>query len=102
MYAHHRETIERVTDKLKADPEVLAVIVGGSIAHGFATETSDVDILIVVPEEKYEKRFQDDRLHYFDEVSATYSGGYVDGKYICLDFMKKVARMGERTGAIRF
>lgn len=41
MYKHHIAAIETLTNKLKVRDEVLGVIIGGSIAHGFASEDSD-------------------------------------------------------------
>ena len=48
MHPHHRAAVERVTERLRADPEVQALLLAGSIAHGFAREDSDVDLLVVV------------------------------------------------------
>jgi hypothetical protein len=32
---HHQDTIRNVTAKLEKDPEILALMTSGSIAHGF-------------------------------------------------------------------
>jgi predicted nucleotidyltransferase len=55
-FDQHRATIDRATARLRARDAVLAVIVGGSIAHGFATAASDVDLLIVVSDAEWERR----------------------------------------------
>lgn len=39
MYPHHQAAIDAITNKLKARPDVQGVIIGGSVAHGFANET---------------------------------------------------------------
>lgn len=102
MFKHHEETIKNVADKLKKDHEVLAMLVSGSIAHGFAREDSDVDIMIVVSEENLAIRSQNGQKTYFERESCTYEGGYIDGKYISLNFIKKVAEMGSEPARFAF
>ena len=51
MLEHHRATIERANATIAARDETLAVLVGGSIAHGFETPASDVDVMIVVSDD---------------------------------------------------
>lgn len=102
MYAHHRETIEKVKDAFAGRDDVLAVLLGGSVAHGFCTGTSDVDIMIIVSGEECERRRDADQLLYFDTTIPTYEGGYVDGKYISLDFMQKVREKGSEPARFAF
>ncbi|MBN2510438.1 MAG: nucleotidyltransferase domain-containing protein [Spirochaetales bacterium] len=102
MYPHHQETINRVTQKLKADPHTQALIIAGSIAHGFALPGSDVDILVVVSEQEYEVRKKENRLLYWEKESASYESGYVDGKYITLDFIKNLSPGGSEPEKFAF
>lgn len=102
MFKHHQETINNVTEKLKRDKNVLALIIAGSIAHGFATEDSDVDIMLVVSLEEYERRYNDNELLYWEQESCTYEGGYVDGKYISIDFIKEIVRNGSEPDKFAF
>lgn len=46
MYNHHKTAIETITNKLKSRDEILGIIVGGSVAHGFANENSDIDLML--------------------------------------------------------
>jgi len=94
MYTHHTESIQRVTEYFERDPEVLALLLGGSIAHGFETPTSDVDIMIFVSDEDYQKRFAENRIHFFNMELTTYAGGYVDGKYSTRSFVQQVSEKG--------
>lgn len=48
MFQHHKKAIEDITNKLKVKEEILGIIAGGSVAHGFANEKSDIDIMIVL------------------------------------------------------
>lgn len=102
MFPHHQETIRRVTAKLQDDPQVQAVLLAGSIAHGFETEQSDVDILILVDQAHQNELIRTNRNHYYDPQSATYPGGYVDGKYITREFLHLVRDRGNEPTRFAF
>ena len=102
MYSHHEESILNITRKLKTDKEILAVLIGGSVAHGFAKEDSDIDIMLVISEADYLKRVESKRLHYFETEDCTYEGGYVDGKYMSVEFLEKAARQGSEPARFAF
>jgi hypothetical protein len=102
MLKHHEETIKNVTERFKKREDVIALLVGGSIAHGFASEKSDVDIMIIVSNEDYEKRKKAGDIHYFDQEDCTYDTGYIDGKYISIDFLKMVAERGSDPAGFAF
>ena len=94
MLPHHLETLNRVRVKLEADPDVLAVLLVGSIAHGFAKPGSDVDIMAVLPDDKHADRAAQGALTFLDFDSCTYENGYVDGKYTSPLLMARVAERG--------
>jgi hypothetical protein len=102
MYKHHEETIANITEKLKRQESVLAVILSGSIAHHFESETSDVDIMIVIPDEEYSERTASGETTYYEKESCTYEEGYIDGKYIGIDFMKQVSLKGSEPARFAF
>ena len=99
---HHRATIDRAVDRLRTRDDVLAVLVGGSIAHGFATPSSDVDLLIVVPDAEWEHRLAAGDVTELDLESATYEGGYVDMKYTSVGFIRAVASRGSEQAKYAF
>lgn len=102
MYNHHKQSINNVVDKLSNQDEVLAILLSGSIAHGFEEVHSDVDIMIIIDENHYEVRKRKGQLNYFDTENVTYDGGYIDGKYITVDFMKKVSMKGSEPARYAF
>lgn len=102
MYPHHRETIENVRAYFERDPEVQALLLSGSIAHGFHSPTSDVDIMIVIAEADYRRRFQAGQLTFFTTDLCTYEGGYVDGKYVSLQFVSQVLERGSEPARFAF
>ncbi len=102
MHEHHRQSIERVTTHFADDPEILALLLGGSIAHGFAAASSDIDILLVVADSAYETRLRSRRLQFLDFNLCTYEGGCVDGKYLSRSFLDEVARRGSEPARFAF
>jgi hypothetical protein len=84
------------------DPEVIALLLGGSIAHGFETPSSDVDILILVSDTDYKKRLEENRVLFFNRDLCTYEGGYVDGKYMGLGFLDRVKKKGSEPARFAF
>ncbi len=102
MLEHHRATTERANATIAARDETLAVLVGGSIAHGFETPASDVDVMIVVSDDDYRRRLAAGDIMYSETESATYEGGYVDGKYISVDFIRTVAERGNEPSRFAF
>jgi len=102
MRSHHAESIQRVKEHIQRDSEVLALLLGGSIAHGFETATSDVDIMIFVSDENYRNRFEKNQIHFYNTELCTYEGGYVDGKYSSPSFVKRVIEKGSEPARFAF
>lgn len=102
IYTHHDETIQRVVAHFQAEPGVRALLLGGSIAHGFGQPSSDVDIMIVIDEDEYQQRLADNRMVFFSTELATYPEGYVDGKYVSMAFLEKVAQQGSEPARFAF
>src|SRR5262245_47908920 len=88
MYRHHRESAERTAAHFAGDASVLALILGGSVAHGFAAADSDLDVLIVVSDAEYAQRRREGRLQFLDSDLCTYPNGYVDGKYLAESLLR--------------
>lgn len=102
MQPYHSQSIRNVTEYFQRDPEVLALLLGGSIAHGFETPSSDIDILILVSDQDHKKRAEENRLHFFNKDLCTYEGGYVDGKYLGLGFLEQVRQKGSEPARFAF
>ncbi len=91
---HHSQSIQNLTEYFQRDPEVLALLLGGFIAHGFETPAFDIDIMIFVSDNDYKKHFAENRILFFNMELITYEGGYVDGKYSTQTFVKQVIEKG--------
>jgi len=102
MFPHHQSTIDRIVDSFSSQAGIDGVLLGGSIAHGFAGETSDVDIMIVVSDDEHRRRMSTGDFHYYNTDLCTYDGGYVDGKFICPSYLDDVERSGSEPARFAF
>ena len=94
MDKHHQESINLFVEIYKKDPEILAILLGGSLAHGFAKKDSDIDVFILVDSKEYEKRKAANKLAYSLWDICTYENGYVDCKIIDIDLLRRVSKYG--------
>jgi hypothetical protein len=77
---HHDETIENFT-RLQTDrPEVLGIVVVGSVARGDERSASDVDVYLVITDDAYAAAEQAGRIAMVNREGVSYHGGYVDIK----------------------
>lgn len=89
-------------DQFLADRAVVALLLGGSLAHGFASEFADIDFITVVTPEDYARRRATGRLTHAAREPCTYPGGYVDGKFVDLAFLREVAARGSEPARYAF
>ncbi len=94
MEQQQRESLDIFMERYKDDASILAILMGGSIAHGFAKPDSDIDIMLIVDEVEYEKRKRENKLTFSLWDVCTYSGGYIDCKVVSLPFLRLVAERG--------
>jgi len=80
--------------RLTADPEVLVILLGGSIAKGLERPESDVDLMVVVPDEVYRRRLAENQVTFFYQDIAGWPNGYVEGRYLSRDFVLTAAERG--------
>jgi predicted nucleotidyltransferase len=102
MDSHHKQSINNVIKYFENDPEVETLLLGGSLAHGFARSTSDIDLMIIVSDSHYSKRFREGHLQFFNQELCTYADGYVDGKYLGLVHLTEVAEKGSEPARYAF
>lgn len=94
FFPHHQAAIDRVIAHFQPQPDVLALFLSGSIAHGFALESSDVDIQILIPDASFQDRLERKETTFFSLDLASYEGGYIDGKYVSEAFLSEVEAHG--------
>ena len=102
MHPHHLDSIARVRDYFAVKPQTQALLLGGSIAHGYESVTSDIDIMILVAAEEHQERTKNETLHFFSRELCSYREGYIDGKYTSMDYLEEVARHGSEPARFAF
>lgn len=91
---HHEAAIRRLGQHFAEQEGYLAVIVGGSVAKGVASEDADIDAILVVSDELYASRKRDNMLSYFSTQFCDYPMGYVDGKIVDKEYLRAAAERG--------
>ncbi len=102
MYPHHERALQKVKAHFEQDPTVLALLFGGSLAKGWGSEASDVDIVLIVTEEEFARRALSGELLYFSLDFTDYEGGYVDGKFQSVSFLEEIAQRGSEVARAAF
>ena len=102
LYPQHQRAIDRLVDRFSRDPNYLALLIGGSIAHGWAREDSDVDFMLVATGAEFARRAPAHDYTYYTTELCDYPGGYVDGKIIDTAFLCEVADRGSEPARAAF
>ena len=99
---HHLESLRNLHATYDADPTVLALLLGGSLAHGFAAADADIDFIAVVTPDEYGRRAAGGLLTRASRDGITYEGGYTDGKFVDVDHLERVAGSGSEPARFAF
>src|SRR5690349_24772735 len=102
LLPHHVETIKKTAEYFRSQEEVQALILGGSLAHGFGTAGSDVDVMMVVSDADYQRRLAAGQTCFFSRELCVYPEGYVDGKYISDQLLEQVIDRGSEPARFAF
>lgn len=94
MEAHHSKAIDDFLAKYAARDEFVAILLVGSLAHGFAKVSSDIDIILVATEDEYQRQEREKHLAFSLWDICTYPGGYIDCKVVSLASLDQVAERG--------
>ena len=99
---HHQEAIDQLANAYRDDLRFLAIIIGGSVAKGFARDDSDVDFLIVATDAEFEQRMAARDLFINRRDLCDYENGFVDGKIVNLAYLQDVAESGNEPSRASF
>lgn len=94
MEKHHQESIDKFVAIYKEDPSILAILLGGSLAHGFASSDADIDVCLLVDSDEFQKRKAAHKLAFSLWDICTYEHGYVDCKVVDLALLTGIAQRG--------
>lgn len=91
MLQHHKESLENLKHYFSSQPETIAIVFGGSVAKGNERPDSDLDAMIVVSEEVYQRRVAENATAETIRGMCTYEGGYFDVKYMTKQYLAEAA-----------
>ena len=94
VYEHHKQSIKKLINYFKEDNEVIAIILGGSIAKGLERVDSDIDAIIVTTQNKYDELSAMNKLSECIWGYCNYDGGYFDIKYCTKSYLFSVESKG--------
>jgi hypothetical protein len=92
---HHDATIEGYVATIRDRPDVVGVVVVGSVARGTPREDSDVDVYLVVTDEAYESARAAGTIAAVSQDGVTYPGGYVDNKLASPGYLTAAAERAD-------
>lgn len=90
-YPHHGESLQRMIDYFSGREEIIALVFGGSVAKGCERPDSDLDAMVVVTEDYYRQRQEQDSVTETIDGLCTYEGGYFDVKYMTKAYLQNAA-----------
>ena len=94
MYQHHKESLENLKNYFLEKEDVIALIFGGSVAKGCERPDSDLDAMVVITNEAYALRIQNNTTAETINGYCTYEDGYFDVKYMTKAFLEDAACKG--------
>ena len=92
---HHEQTLAAFTGDQSARPEVLGVIVVGSVARGDERSDSDVDLYLVLTDDAYDAAAAIGQVAYVTGLGVSYPGGYLDVKLASPHYLRAAVDEGD-------
>lgn len=94
MYAHHQKAIENLKMYFEGKPDILGVVLGGSVAKGLERPDSDIDAMVIVTPQRYAQLISQRRTVETISGYCDYEGGYFDIKYMTKEYLEAAADHG--------
>ncbi|MGZ4461782.1 MAG: nucleotidyltransferase domain-containing protein [Gaiellaceae bacterium] len=94
MSQPHRAAIDELVRVHADDPEILALVICGSLAEGRAREDSDVDFYLVVTDREFEQVRRNHGCFYGSRDANSFGGVEIDGKIVGKSFLSEAAARG--------
>lgn len=102
MYNYHKESILKFVEYFKKDNSVEGIVLIGSLARKCEKAFSDIDIVMVVTESRYEQLRKGNRICEINTTLCTYENGYFDLKYFTNNILKSISKRGSEPSRYAF
>lgn len=90
-----RRALDVYVESVRPDPDVLAVVLVGSVARGRERADSDVDVYLVVSDERFAVETAADRFAWVERRDLDYPGSYIDIKLASPSYLRAAAARGD-------
>lgn len=94
MESHHSKAIDVFLEIYSKKKEFIAILLAGSLTHGFAKPNSDIDIILVATDDEYQQRKKEKKLAFSLWDICTYPGVYIDCKVVSFNLLNQIAERG--------
>ncbi|WP_374975852.1 nucleotidyltransferase domain-containing protein [Microbacterium trichothecenolyticum] len=84
---HQERALAAYVDSVRDQPGVLGVVLVGSVAQGREREDSDVDVYLVVDEERFAAETTQGRFAWVERRDLDYPGSYIDIKLVSPSYL---------------
>lgn len=97
MNENQKETIERLIGCATNDETILGLILCGSLARGTETDESDVDVIVVVTDDRFRREQTDKNFFWGTDFDSEDLPIEVDGKVVPKCFLRESLRSGNES-----
>ncbi|MCT4598285.1 MAG: nucleotidyltransferase domain-containing protein [Vallitalea sp.] len=97
MNKNQEDTIKYLIEYVSKDESVLGLILCGSIAKGTETDRSDIDVFVVVTEERFKREMSSKNYFWGTNFDSQEFKVEIDGKIIPKDFLQNVWECGNES-----
>jgi hypothetical protein len=94
MTSAQRTTLERAIGHFSQDPTLNAILQVGSLAQGSGTDESDIDLVLVVREEEFNRRLSAHQCGWLTFEFNEPPVPYCEGKYVSVKYLEAAALRG--------
>ena len=91
---HHEDSIINMTEHYRADPEISALFLTGSVATGTERADSDIDGVAVIPPEYFQRKKESGGTMESHRGKCTYEGGYFDIHFKTREHIEDILEKG--------
>jgi hypothetical protein len=102
MTENHQKAIDELVELHKNNPDTIALILCGSVARGDARIDSDIDLYLVVKDEKFDLVNETKSFFYGSWEPDKFSGIEIDGKIIGIQFLRDAVRRASDPTRVSF
>jgi predicted nucleotidyltransferase len=92
---HHHASVAAFIHRVSDRPDLLGIVLAGSVARGTERPDSDVDAYLVLTEDGFAEAVRTNRVSWVERDGVTYDGGYYDLKVASLDYLSAATERGD-------